>query len=163
MLFRSPQFARWSLWIDQTPGLEFKQMIVWDKGPMGMGWHYRRSYETVLVAQKKGAACRWYDTSNAVENVIRPRHFGIRKIIPSKTQHPTEKPVELGQWFMTLHTQEGDTVIDPFAGSGTTGVGAVRLGRKFLGCEIDPHWVAIARARIAAAQNATPLFAEGNT
>ena len=34
-----PQFARWSLWIDETPGLKFKQMVVWDKGPMGMGWH----------------------------------------------------------------------------------------------------------------------------
>src|SRR5439155_8545804 len=40
-----PQFARWSLWLDEV--FEFKQMVVWDKGPMGMGWHYRRSYETV--------------------------------------------------------------------------------------------------------------------
>src|SRR3990167_10569869 len=48
-----PQFARWSLWLDEQ--LDFKQMVIWDKGPMGMGWHYRRSYETVLVAQKPGA------------------------------------------------------------------------------------------------------------
>lgn len=47
-------------------------MIVWDKGPMGMGWHYRRSYETVLVAEKPGAACRWYDDTNGIENIIRP-------------------------------------------------------------------------------------------
>ncbi len=74
-----PQFARWALWLDEAIG--FKQMIVWDKGPMGMGWHYRRSYETVLVGEKPGAACHWYDTSNAVENVIRPGK--IKKIIPT--------------------------------------------------------------------------------
>src|SRR3990167_10584727 len=65
-----PQFARWSLWLDEAIG--FKQMIVWDKGPMGMGWHYRRSYETVLVGEKPGAACRWFDESGRVENIIRP-------------------------------------------------------------------------------------------
>ena len=71
-----PQFARWALELDQH--LDFKQMVVWDKGPMGMGWHYRRSYETVLVAQKPGAACRWFDKTNRIENII--RH--IPKIIP---------------------------------------------------------------------------------
>jgi hypothetical protein len=50
-----PQFARWSLWLDEALG--FKQMVVWDKGPMGLGWHYRRSYETVLVGEKRGARC----------------------------------------------------------------------------------------------------------
>ena len=52
-----PQFARWSLWLDAAVG--FKHMVVWDKGPIGMGWHYRRSYETVLVGEKPGAACKW--------------------------------------------------------------------------------------------------------
>jgi hypothetical protein len=46
-----PQFARWSLWMDEIIG--FKQAIVWDKGPIGMGWHYRRSYEFVLVAENE--------------------------------------------------------------------------------------------------------------
>lgn len=76
-----PQFARWSLWLDEAIG--FKQMVIWDKGPMGMGRHYRRSYETVLVAEKPGAACKWYDETSRVENVIRPGS-GIRKIIPSQ-------------------------------------------------------------------------------
>jgi len=137
-----PQFARWSLWLDEA--LDFKQMVVWDKGPMGMGWHYRRSYETVLVAQK-GAKCNWYDESHKVENII--RH--IRKIIPSREQHPTEKPVELVAWFIRLHTKPGDLVLDPFMGSGSTGVAALSLGRRFLGIEIDLHWCKVARKRIA--------------
>ncbi len=153
-----PQFARWSLWLDETPGLEFKQMVVWDKGPMGMGWHYRRSYETVLVAQKKGAKCAWYDDSHRVENIIRPGDYGIRKIIPSASDHPTLKPVELAAHFIRLHTQPGDVVLDPFMGSGTTGVACVRTGRNFIGIEIDPTYYAIAEKRIAEAQMQPSLW-----
>jgi len=142
-----PQFARWSLWIDEF--LEFKQMVVWDKGPMGMGWHYRRSYETVLVAQKRGAKCAWYDASHRIENIIRPGDYGIKKIIPSATQHPTQKPVELAAHFIRLHTQEGGVVLDPFMGSGTTGVACAQLGRKFIGVELDAGYYAIAEKRIA--------------
>ncbi|TXH52710.1 MAG: site-specific DNA-methyltransferase [Desulfurellales bacterium] len=46
-----PQFARWSLWLDESIG--FKHAVVWDKGGLGMGWHYRRNYEMVLVAAKQ--------------------------------------------------------------------------------------------------------------
>ena len=147
-----PQFARWSLWMDETPGLEFKQMVVWDKGPMGMGWHYRRSYETVLVAQRTGAACAWYDDSNRIENIIRPGQWGARKIIPSATQHPTEKPWQLAAHFIRLHTKPGDVVLDPFMGSGAFGDAAIREGRKFIGIEIDAGYFAIAERRIRKAQ-----------
>ncbi len=138
-----PQFARWSLWMDEV--LEFKQMVVWDKGPMGMGWHYRRSYETVLVAYKPGAAVRWYDTTKRVENIIRP----VGKIIPQKDDHPTLKPVRLMEFFIRLHSKEGDIVLDPFAGSGTTLVAAKRLNRRYIGIEIDGKWAEEARGRIA--------------
>jgi site-specific DNA-methyltransferase (adenine-specific) len=137
-----PQFARWSLWMDEIIG--FKQMVVYDKGPMGMGWHYRRSYETVLVGEKPGAACRWYDKTKRIENIIRK----FRKIIPSSEQHPTEKPIELGAHFIQLHTLPGHTVLDPFMGSGTTGVACVQTGRKFIGIEIDPNYFEIACKRI---------------
>jgi hypothetical protein len=70
------------LWLDEAVG--FKQMVVWDKGPMGMGWHYRRSYETVLVGEKRGGKCRWYDDSQTIENIIRPGAYGITKILPGR-------------------------------------------------------------------------------
>jgi len=141
-----PQFARWSLWMDGP--LQFKQMVVWDKGPMGMGWHYRRSYETVLVAQKSGAACKWYDHTNKVENVI--RH--IRKIIPQADDHPTGKPVSLVSWFVALHSLPNDLVLDPFVGRGTTALSCIRMGRRFCGIEIDANEFDLARRRIEAAQ-----------
>lgn len=149
-----PQFARWSLWIDEV--FEFKQMIVWDKGPMGMGWHYRRSYETVLVAVKKGAKCRWYDDTNAVENIIRPKQ-GVPKIIPSADEHPTQKPVSLSDFFIRLHSQPGDLILDPFAGSGTTLVAAQQLGRHYIGCDLSAEYVEMARKRLALPFT-TPMF-----
>jgi DNA modification methylase len=111
---------------------------VWDKGPMGMGWHYRRSYETVLVGEKPGAACRWFDETCAVENIIRPNAYGIRKIIPSVDQHPTEKCVQLPAHFIGLHTQPGDVVLDPFCGRGSTVIAAIRADRQAVGIELDP-------------------------
>ncbi len=141
-----PQFARWSLWLDAAVG--FKHMVVWDKGKMGIGWHYRRSYETVLVGEKPGAACRWYDESSAVENVIRPGDAGIRKIIPSARQHPTVKPEALAGRFIRLHTRIGDCVVDPFAGEGTTLAAAKKLGRRAIGVELEERWCEAAARKL---------------
>jgi DNA modification methylase len=133
-------------------------MIVWDKGPMGMGWHYRRSYETVLVAEKRGGS-RWFDESGRIENIIRPGQYGIRKIIPSAEDHPTPKPPQLASHFTGLHTTHGDVVLDPFMGNGSTGVGVLPMGRKFIGIEIERKYFDIACERIAAAYAQGRLFA----
>jgi len=139
------QFARWSQ--QMADALEFEQAIVWDKGPIGMGWHYRRSYEFVMVAKQPGSP-RWFDTTSRVENIIRPGDYGIRKIIPTAGQHPTEKPPELAAHFIRLHTQPGDVVLDPFMGSGSTGVAALQLGRRFVGIELDEYWVRRTQQRL---------------
>ncbi len=153
-----PQFARWSLEMDKY--LQFKQMVVWDKGPMGMGWHYRRSYETVLVGEKPGAACQWFDKSGKIENIIRPGYLGIRKIIPQSDDHPTPKPPELAKHFIKLHTERGQTVLDPFMGCGSTGVAAVKEGRGFVGVELDKQWFDVACKRINIALHEPSLFKE---
>ena len=144
-----PQFARWSLWMDEV--LDFKQMVVWDKGPMGMGWHYRRSYETVLVGQKPGGKCKWYDETDRIENII--RH--IPKIIPRSAEHPTPKPPELAAHFIKLHTQQGETVLDPFMGAGSTAEAAKLLGRHFIGIELEERWCQLAVERLG--QSVLPL------
>ena len=131
-----------------VPHLQFRQVIVWDKAPMGMGWHYRRSYEVILEAQRKGASCKWYDKTRKVENIIRPGDYGIYKIIPGADQHPTEEPPELAAHFIRLHTQPGELVLDPFMGAGITALAAIRLGRTFLGIEIDQHWFDVACRKI---------------
>jgi site-specific DNA-methyltransferase (adenine-specific)/modification methylase len=60
--------------------------------------------------------------------------------------HPMQKPVALMRWCVEM--THGETVLDPYMGSGTTGVACVRLGRRFIGIELEPKYFAIAKRRI---------------
>jgi len=73
------------------------------------------------------------------------------------TGHPATMPTEIARRAIVCSTSLGDLVLDPFAGSGTTGEVALRLGRSFVGCELNPAYVALAEKRIG---NAAPLFSE---
>ena len=134
-----PQFARWSIWMDEAIG--FKMSVVWDKGGLGMGWHYRRNYELMLVASKPGAAVTW-NGGNHTSNVLR-----IPGIKPSAEDHPTPKPEALFQHFIQLHTNPGDLILDPFLGAGTTLRAAKDLGRRAIGIEIEERYAEIAAVR----------------
>lgn len=71
--------------------------------------------------------------------------------------HPTVKPVNLMRWLVRLVTPVGGTVVDPFTGSGTTGVACAHEGRPFIGCEREADYIALASARI---KHVAPLFVE---
>lgn len=73
-------------------------------------------------------------------------------------QHPTQKPVSIMRW--TLDFALGQTILDPFMGSGTTGVAAVQMGRDFIGIEREPKYFDIACRRIEEAQRQADLFIE---
>lgn len=68
--------------------------------------------------------------------------------------HPTQKPVALLEYLIKTYTNEGDTVLDPTAGSFSTGVACVNLNRKFIGIEMDENYFKIGQKRVAAAQAA---------
>lgn len=70
--------------------------------------------------------------------------------------HPTQKPVELMKWCLGF--VQGQTILDPFMGSGTTGVAAIRLGRKFIGIEAQPQYFDAACQRIQEAVNTPDMF-----
>ena len=72
----------------------------------------------------------------------------IQKFNRERGLHPNQKPVGLIEYFLRTYTKEGDTVLDPYMGSGTTGVACKNLGRKFIGVEIEPRYFDVARARI---------------
>lgn len=74
-------------------------------------------------------------------------------------EHPTQKPVALMDKLVSLFSDTGDTVLDPFMGSGTTGVSCAKLGRAFIGVEVEPKFFAIACKRIEAAYSQQRLFA----
>ena len=73
--------------------------------------------------------------------------YGSEKA-PSKNFHPTVKPLKLMSYLITLFSREGDTVLDPFVGSGTTVVAAKQLGRNGIGIEREAEYAEIARARV---------------
>lgn len=77
---------------------------------------------------------------------------------PGKVDHPTQKPLKLMVKIVSAIVPPEGVAIDPFMGSGTTGVGCVRLGRKFIGCEIDPRYFSIAVRRIEAEMDRYPLW-----
>jgi len=78
--------------------------------------------------------------------------------VTKNKNHSAAFPESLPEWFIKLFTQEGDWVLDPFMGSGTTGVAAVQTGRNFIGIELDPDYFDIAVNRIRNAQ--PPLFTD---
>jgi site-specific DNA-methyltransferase (adenine-specific) len=136
----SPTFA----WVAQRmdrDGLQFFHSVIWDKLNPGVGWRYRRQHEMVMVAHRRGGKLLWGSEDRKQPNIIR-----LSK--PRTNYHPNEKPEKLVEKFVLNHTIEGNTICDPFMGSGTTGVVAARLGRKFIGIELDPAYFAIAKARI---------------
>lgn len=83
-----------------------------------------------------------------------PRNRGLQ---PRGNHHPTVKPVELMRWLVRLVTPPGGVVLDPFTGSGTTGMACVYEDRRFIGIEREAEYVEIAERRIRAV---APLFAE---
>ncbi len=130
-------------WYWQLPQLAQTGWLCWDKrcceaadkvfgAPFELAWCSRARFFRIYRVQHGGAI-------NA-DGANMPRY------------HPTQKPVILMRRILFDLTKEGDTILDPFMGSGTTGVACVQTGRKFIGIEIDPDYFDIACKRIEAAQ-----------
>jgi len=78
------------------------------------------------------------------------KDYGMRPILQGeeRTDHPTQKPLRVARLFVSYWSEEGDLVLDPFVGSGTTAVASKKLGRKFIGIESKKEYVKIARERL---------------
>lgn len=149
--------------IDQIMRVSSNQ-VIWggnyysDMLPPSMGWLVWFKRDGLPTRSYADAELAWTSFDRAAR-VLSLRWDGfIRDTKEKRNGHPTEKPIELMRWCIELTTQPGDTVFDPFMGSGTTGVSCMQLGRNFIGCEIDQAYFAIAERRIrdAAAQPMLP-------
>ncbi len=94
--------------------------------------------------------------NEGMEGQIRSNGTVIKEATKLRNPHPTVKPTELMKYLCRLVTQPGGVVLDPFMGSGSTGKAAILEGFRFIGCELDEEYLAIAEARIkhACSQNA---------
>lgn len=94
----------------------------------------------------------WFQTANGTSGKSSPMGEQIGQKKARANQHPTVKPVALMRYLCRLYTPTGGLILDPFMGSGTTGVAAMKEGFRFIGIERDPESFAISCARIAHAQ-----------
>jgi site-specific DNA-methyltransferase (adenine-specific)/modification methylase len=74
--------------------------------------------------------------------------------------HPTQKPLDVMCWCIEQLPKDAESILDPFMGSGTTGVAAVKMGRRFIGIEIDSRYFDIACRRIEEAAKQPDIFIE---
>lgn len=123
----------------EKAGFKFQNLLIWDKGNVTPNRYYMQGFECILMLRKEGAKTI---NERGSSNILR-----VPNIIGNK-KHPSEKPVELLQIMIRNSTDEGDTVIDPFMGSGSTGVACLNTNRKFIGIELDENYFKIAEARI---------------
>jgi site-specific DNA-methyltransferase (adenine-specific) len=135
--------------------MEVRNCVVWDKGNHTAGdlnGNFGNCHEMAAFAVKG----KWHRPGAREENLWRVTHLFSK----TKRYHPTEKPVSLMKRSVEALTYPGQIVIDPFMGSGTTGVACVKTGRSFIGIEEDPTYFAIAEKRITEAQQQLSLLTE---
>lgn len=116
-----------------------KNLIVWDKARLGMGHYFRRRHELIVFATKGHRKLSQRDL---------PDVWRFTRIHPAC--YPTQKPVELFEAMLCGSVEAGDRVCDPFIGSGSSAIAALKRGCSFVGADVSLTAVSFARERIAA-------------
>lgn len=120
-----------------APGTKW---LIWDKGQSEFS-----------LADAELAWCSW-------KGAIRRIHYSRSAALQDGKVHQTQKPVAVMEWCVEQLPSRTGTILDPFMGSGTTGVACARLGRRFIGVEIEEKYFSIACKRIEEAQRQADLF-----
>jgi site-specific DNA-methyltransferase (adenine-specific) len=132
----------------EATGYRVNHCLVWKKSHFGMGAYWRNQHENIVFA------------SNGMPAPMLDRGMGsvieCAAVSSDAREHPTEKPTALIEAI--LRAVPGDVVLDPFMGSGATGCAALRCGRRFIGCEINPHHYETSLRRIGAANKQRDMF-----
>jgi DNA modification methylase len=102
----------------------------------------------------------WTNIPKAVRRIRYMWHGMLRANKEQRGDHPTQKPVGVMKWAIGHVPPPAETILDPFMGSGTTGVAAVQMGRSFIGIEREPKYFDIACKRIEDAQRQGDFFVE---
>ena len=123
----------------ENAGFIFQNLLVWVKNNLTPCQYYMKKTEFILMLRKGNAR---YINDMGMSNV-----FQYPNILGNKF-HPTEKPVELMKDFIRQSTNENDTILDPFMGSGSTCIAAKELNRQYVGFEKNEKYYKIAEKRL---------------
>lgn len=131
-------------------GVEVKDVLVWKKTnpmPRNINRRYVQDLEFAIWGVVRGA--KW--TFNKPESVPYLRSTFESGVVSGieRTSHPTQKSYKVMKEIIKIHTNPNDVILDPFMGSGTTGIAAVDCNRKFIGIEVNPSYFEIAENRIS--------------
>lgn len=140
----------------EASGAKYKRAMVWikpDAMPQFNGQGPSVGHEMLVSAWYGAGYSKWNGGG-------RPGTFIFNKNTPGGAEHPTQKPLPLIMELVELFSFSQQLVCDPFMGSGTTGIAAVRLGRKFAGIEVEPKYFDLACKRISDATRQADLFIE---
>ena len=135
--------------ICRETGFGLHSILCWKKNNATPCQWYMKNGEFTLFLRKGKA--KW------INNIGSTMVHSFNNIIGTKT-HPTEKPVSLMEFYIANSSVENDIVLDPFMGTGATGVAAMNLRRRFIGIEIDSEYFAIANKRIKEKYNHEVIF-----
>lgn len=149
IVFCSYRYISFIIEIMEENNLVVKDVIKWIKTnpmPRNINRRYVQDTEYAIWAVKKGA--KWI--FNKPDDVTYSRaEFRTSTVSGNeRTMHPTQKSLKLMKEIIKIHTNENDVILDPFMGSGTTGVAALELNRNFIGAEIDTEYFNIALDRL---------------
>lgn len=134
-------------------GFHFIKSLIWNKGNKIMGQYYMSCFEYILFFRKgKGHKINCCGTPDILSVPNK------KTKIDGKNIHDTEKPVELMKILIENSSKEDDTVLDPFMGSGSTGIACKQTNRKFIGIEIDEQYFKIAEERINGKNSNKDIF-----
>ena len=156
---------------------EFKEMVVWDNAPpdvknlielvntadisvfWGGNYYGLPPSRCWLVWDKQNAVPTMADCEIAWTSLDANTKRFSHSVGRILNGHPSEKPLQLMRWTIEVVKAKG-TILDPFMGSGTTGVAAIQMGRKFIGIEREPKYFDIACKRIEQASKQVDMFIE---
>ncbi|HEY4057857.1 MAG TPA: site-specific DNA-methyltransferase, partial [Kofleriaceae bacterium] len=134
--------------LGEAAGFKFWKPLIWKKDRIGMGYHYRAKYELVLFFEKGKRKLNDLGIADVLE---------FPRVLDG---YPAEKPSALTSVLVSQSTQPGDLVIDPFMGSGSTGVAAITQGRNFAGNDLCQEAIDITRKRLIEGGATEPLASQ---
>lgn len=100
----------------------------------------------------------WSNKTSGYDKIVRVLHGGVVNADGGKRFHPTQKPIAVMKACIEWAAKEAETILDPFCGSGSTGVAAVQMGKRFIGIECNADYFAVACKRIEDAQRQGDMF-----
>lgn len=125
----------------QESGFKLHNVLVWEKNNCTPSQYYMKNCEYILFLRK--------GTAKYINNIGESKTCHKYNNIIGNKLHPTQKPIDLLEFYISNSSENGDIVLDPFMGSGSTGVAAKNLNRRFIGIELDSSYFSIAENRIS--------------